>query len=207
MSTRLLLVRHGQTAWNADGRFMGQLDVPLDEIGRTQVLAVAKRLATEEPAAIYSSDLARARETAQAIQAAIGSHPEIKLDARLREMHFGDWQGLTYTEMIAKDAGSLGRWQADPLNVAPPNGETLIMLTERVKAAYEDICAAHSEETVIVAGHGGSLQILIVAALGLPPETFWNMQLSNASLSVLRLHDIRIFLSLLNGTSHLAPSG
>ncbi len=207
MSTRLLLVRHGQTAWNADGRFMGQLDVPLDEMGRAQVLAVAKRLVTEQPAAIYSSDLGRARETALAIQSAIGSHPEVKLDARLRELHFGDWQGQTYAEMVERDSAGLAKWQADPLHVAPPNGETLLTLAGRVEAAYKDICAAHPEQTIIVTGHGGSLQILIVAALGLPPGISRNLQLSNASLSELRLTDAGAVLFLLNDTSHLSGPG
>jgi probable phosphoglycerate mutase len=207
MSTRLLLVRHGQTAWNADGRFMGQLDFPSDEMGRAQVLAVAKRLVTEQPAAIYSSDLVRARETALAIQSAIGSHPPITFDARLREMHFGDWQGQTYGEMMERDAAGLAKWQADPLHVAPPNGETLLTLAGRVEAAYKEICAAHPEQTIIVTGHGGSLQILIVAALGLPPGISRNLQLSNASLSELRGGDVGAMLFLLNDTSHLSGIG
>ena len=204
MSTRLLLVRHGQTAWNADGRHMGQLDVPLDKLGRAQALAVARRMRTEQPAAIYSSDLGRARETAAAIQSAVASRPEIRLDPRLRELQFGDWQGLTHSEMIQRDAAGLARWQADPLHVAPPNGETLLTLAGRVEAAYKDMCAAHPDQTIVVVGHGGALQVMIVAALELPLGASRKLELSNASLSELRSGDGGAILFLLNDTSHLA---
>jgi alpha-ribazole phosphatase len=207
MNTRLLIVRHGQTAWNADGRFMGQLDVPLDETGRAQALAVAKRLADERPATIYSSDLVRARDTAIAIQEAIAPRPELKLDPRLREMNFGDWQGQTYAEIQRQDPQTLARWESERFSMAPPNGETLSNFVARIRAAYQDISAAHPEHTVIVAAHGGSLQVLIVLALGLPPEAFQKMRLSNASLSDLRIYDTGAILYLLNDTSHLSAAG
>ncbi len=203
MTTRLLLVRHGRTAYNAEIRFMGQMDVPMDEKGRAQVQAVARRLADETPAAIYSSDLGRARDTALAIQAAIASKPALRVDARLSEGHFGDWQGQRYADLKVQDAERLSKWEADRLGVAPPNGESLPDLGKRVYAAYEDICKAHVDETVIIAAHGGSLQVMIVLALGLPLEAYWQVDASNASLSELRIHDRGAVLHLLNDTSHL----
>ncbi len=101
-----------------------------------QVQAVAKRLADETPAAIYSSDLGRARDTAQAIQAAIASKPPLRVDARLSEGHFGDWQGQRYADLKVQDAERLSKWEADRLGVAPPNGEALPDLGTRVYAAY-----------------------------------------------------------------------
>ncbi len=204
MNTRLLLVRHGETAWNAEGRFMGQLDIPLDETGRGQVLTVAMRLRDERPAAIYSSDLARARDTALAIQSALTSHADLKTDPRLREMGFGDWEGLTYAEVRERDPQALAHWETDSLHVSPPNGETLLTFAERVEDAYYHICAVHREQTVIIIAHGGSLQLLVARALGLPPEKFWQLHLSNASLSDLRVHDTGVILHLFNDTSHLA---
>ena len=204
MTTRLLLVRHGRTAYNAKLRFMGQLDIPMDETGRAQVHAVARRLASESPAAIYSSELVRARETAIAIQAEIASAPPLRVEPRLTEGHFGDWQGQTYPDIRVQDADHLARWEADRLNVAPPNGETLPDIARRVEAAYRDICSAHPDETVIIAAHGGSLQVLIVLALGLPLEAYWKVDVSNASLSELRVYDGAAVLHLLNDTSHLA---
>jgi probable phosphoglycerate mutase len=207
MTTRLLLVRHGQTAFNAEVRFMGQLDIPLDEIGRAQALAVAKRLRNERPGAIYCSDLSRARDTALAIQSAIPSHPEMRIDARLNEGHFGDWQGKAYADLRVQDAARLAGWEADRVKVAPPNGESLPSLAERVQAAYRDICSANPEKNLLIVSHGGTLQVMIILALGLTLATYWKIWLSNASLSELRIDEWGPILHLLNDTSHLSASG
>lgn len=205
MTTRLILVRHGQTAYNAEVRFMGQLDVPLDEIGRAQARAVAKRLSFERPAAMYCSGLSRAFDTASAIQAAIPTHPELRIDGRLTEGHFGDWQGKTYDSLKAKDAERLALWEADRLSVAPPNGEPLRQIAERVQAAYSDILADNEGRTVIVVAHGGSLQVLVALALNVPLSHYWQLWVSNASVSELRIDEWGAVLHLLNDISHLIP--
>lgn len=207
MTTRLLLVRHGETEWNADGRFMGQLDIPMDPKGVAQVAAVSKRLFSERPAAIYTSNLSRAVDTALAIQSAIASLPPVIEDARLSEMGFGDWQGRTYSEIKEADSERLTRWEADLLHEAPPGGETLEAFTDRVKAAYLDICAAHPDQCVIIAGHGGSLKALIVLGLGLAPEALRRLSLANGSLSELRIEQAGVTLQFLNDTSHLPAIG
>ena len=204
MTTRLLLVRHGRTAYNAEVRFMGQLDVPMDELGHRQVQALARRLASETPATIYSSELARARDTALAIQSAIPASPPLRVDPRLTEGHFGDWQGQRYADLLVQDAERLANWEADRLGVAPPNGESLADIARRVQAAYDDIRATHVDETAIIAAHGGSLQVLIVLALGLPLEAYWKVDVSNASVTELRIFEQGAVLHLLNDTSHLA---
>ena len=206
MTTRLLLVRHGQTAYNAEVRFMGQLDIPLDEIGRVQAQAVAKRLCLERPVALYSSGLSRAYDTASAIQSAIPSRPELRIDGRLTEGHFGEWQGKTYDSLKVKDTQRLAQWEADRLRVAPPGGETLPQMAERVQAAYNDICAENRDKTVIVIGHGGSLQVLIILALGLPLDAYWKLWVSNASVSELRIAEWGAILHLLNDVSHLTAT-
>ena len=205
MTTRLLLVRHGQTAYNAEVRFMGQLDVPLDDIGRVQALAVAKRLQNERPTAIYCSGLSRAFDTATAISNAIPSHPELRVDGRLTEGHFGEWQGKTYDSLKAHDTTRLAQWEADRLHVAPPGGETLGQIAERVRAAYADMLSENPDKTVIAVAHGGSLQVLIVHALGLPLEAYWKLWVSNASVSELRIDEWGAILNLLNDVSHLTP--
>ena len=183
---------------------MGQLDVPLDATGRAQAQAVAKRLAEERPAAIYTSGLMRAVDTARAIQTAIPSHPDLRVDARLIEGHFGDWQGETYADLKARDAARLARWETGVLQVPPPNGESLPDLAERVQAAYRDIWQAHPDQTVIVVAHGGTLQVLLVLALGLPLEDYRKLWVSNASLSELRVHETGVTLYLLNETAYLS---
>jgi len=215
LTTRLLIVRHGQTAWNIDGRFQGQLDIPLDEVGQEQAAAVAHRLAQafqhplEGPVTIYASDLSRAWQTARSIQNAIteATQPEpilpLVLEPRLREMHFGEWQGLTYAEIQACQPAALAAWEADWLNNAPPGGETLGQLVERIRAVYLEILAAHPDGTALVVGHGGALQTLICLALGLPPERFWQLRLDNTGLADLRIYPEGAILNLFNDTCHL----
>ncbi|MCJ7433568.1 MAG: alpha-ribazole phosphatase [Anaerolineales bacterium] len=206
MTVRFLLARHGQTEWNAQKRFMGQLDIPLDETGRAQVAALGTRLKDEHMDMIYASDLSRAWDTALAIQARLASHASIKPESRLREMNFGDWQGLTYAEIQERDPQNLAHWEEDRLHHAPPNGETLLAFSERVVSAYREWCAAHAEQKILLVGHGGSLQLLLAHALGLSPDKFWQLHLSNASLTDLRVYESGAILNLLNDTCHLPTS-
>jgi len=200
---RFLLVRHGQTAWNTKGRFAGQFDLPLDEAGHAQAAALANRLKDEQVDAIYSSDLSRAWGTALAIQSSLALRVDLKPDSRLREMNFGDWQGLTYPEIQRRNPEGLEGWEKDQLHNAPPHGETLLEFSERVKSVYKELRGAHADQTLILVAHGGSLQLLITYALGLPPEKYWQVYLSNASLSDLRVYELGAILNLLNDTSHL----
>ena len=206
MTTRLILVRHGQTAYNAEVRFMGQLDVPLDEIGRVQAQAVARRLSHERPAAMYCSGLSRAFDTATAIQAAMHVHPELRIDGRLTEGSFGEWQGKTYDSLKLNDTERLAKWEADRLGVRPPEGESLQEIAERVRAVYEDILEDNEGKTVIIVAHGGSLQVLVTLALGVPLDNYWKFAVSNTSVSELRVDEWGVVLHLLNDISHLTPS-
>ena len=119
MTTRLVLVRHGETSWNSEGRFQGRADIPLSEVGQRQAVALAAALAREEMHAIYSSDLRRAWDTALAI-AERHSVPVCR-EPGLREMDFGSWEGLTYDQIRGIWPNVLAAWQADPLRVAPPD--------------------------------------------------------------------------------------
>jgi alpha-ribazole phosphatase len=205
MSTRVLLARHGQTAWNFQNRYMGQADVPLDETGLWQAELLGRRLAGESLAAIYTSDLQRANQTASAIA---GHHTcPLILDVRLREMDFGVWQGLTYAEIQQTDRKNLEAWEADRLKNAPPGGETLNQFGERIEAAYRSIVQAHSEETTLLVTHGGVLKVLLCLVLGLPPERYWQIQLSTASLSEIWVYPEGGSLNLLNDACHLKEEG
>lgn len=209
MKARLLLIRHGQTDWNQQGRFQGQSDLPLNSLGLRQAQvagqAAARALKGERPRAIYASDLRRAWQSAEAVRAAFPDGTSVPLIAepRLREMAFGDWEGMTYAEIQARYSSALQRWEADLENNAPPNGETLRQMAQRVQAALNDLLQTHPDGAILLVGHGGPLQLLIALSLNLPPARFWQIHLSNASLSELYFYPEGAILNLLNCTSHL----
>ncbi|MBI5952065.1 MAG: alpha-ribazole phosphatase [Chloroflexi bacterium] len=194
----LLLIRHGQTNWNLEQRFQGQSDIPLNETGRKQAQALAERLAAEYFDIIYSSDLQRATETA-----AIICKSEIITDSRLREVNFGDWEGMIYDEIKAKYPETLAAWENDIFKNAPPNGETLEGLAVRVQSMLDELSEKHNDQTILIVAHGGVLQTLICLALNLPPTMYWQFHLSTASLSELAFYPAGAILNSLNDTSHL----
>jgi len=200
---RLLLARHGQTAWNAERRFQGQLDVPLNEAGRLQAGALARRLSAEAIDAIYASDLRRAWETAEAIAATQGL--SIQPEPRLREIAFGDWEGLTTDEIEQASPGSLAAWHDDPHRAPPPGGENLDQVVRRAKVALADITASHQNETVLIVAHGGILRVLLCLALDLPPDAYWRFHFRQASLSEVAVCESGSTLNTLNATTHLHP--
>jgi alpha-ribazole phosphatase len=196
--TRLFLVRHGLTDWNAAQRFQGQCDIPLNATGLTQAAGLGERLTGEIFQAIYTSDLQRARATAGAIAA---HHPcPLVIEPRLREISFGDWEGLTYTEIGICDPAALAAWEENILENAPPGGETLNQLAGRVQAVLDELLLAHTGETLLLVAHGGPLQVLICLALGLPPEKYWQFHLAPGSLSEIAIYPQGGILNLLNDT-------
>jgi alpha-ribazole phosphatase len=199
--TRLLLVRHGLTDWNAAQRFQGQCDIPLNQAGQRQASALAERLAGESFQAIVTSDLQRAQATTQAI-AACQTCPVV-IEPRLREIGFGDWEGLTYAEIAICDPSGLVAWEGDILENAPPGGETLKQLAGRVQVALDELLLAHEGETLLLVAHGGPLQVLVCLALGLPPEMYWHFHLSPGSLSEIAVYPQGAIVNLLNDTCHL----
>ncbi len=199
--TRLLLIRHGRTSWNAEGRYQGQTDTSLSELGREQAQRLADRLCSEDIDALYASDLQRAWETAERIAA--GHHLAIRPEPRLREINFGEWEGKTHEQIERSDSESLTRWFDDPVHRSPPGGETLKEVRDRVRAAYDDVMEHHREETVAIVAHGGTLRVLLCLALGMRPEAYWQFHFDVASLSELNVHDEGAILNTLNDTAHL----
>ncbi len=163
--TRLILWRHGRTAWNAENRVQGQLDVELDPTGREQAAAAATRLAARHPDAIVASDLLRARQTAEPLAALTGL--EVHVDPRLRERYFGDWQGLTMPEVVERFPEAHARWR----NAVPVGAcalEELDDLGKRVASALQDAADRAPGGTVVVATHGAAVKYGVGALLGWP---------------------------------------
>ena len=150
---RLIVVRHGRTRFNVEGRFTGQLDIPLDALGERQAEALGRRLAEAHLDAVISSDLRRARATAQAIARHHGL--PVEEDSDLREIAFGVWEGDTYAGVVARDEALVQRWEADPTRYAPPGGETVTQLHARVTRALERWQGRYPQGTILWAVHGG----------------------------------------------------
>lgn len=186
MTRRIVLWRHGRTEWNATGRFQGQIDIALDEVGRDQADGAARRLASLQPELLVSSDLHRARDTMAALAALTGL--EIDLDARLRETFAGDWQGLTGAEIASRYPEEYKAWRAgDPL-LRVGGGETRQEVAERMAAAVRDVAMRLSDDGLaVLTTHGGAARLGIAALIGMPLERFTNIGgLSNTSWSMLR---------------------
>jgi len=198
---RLLLARHGETTWNAEGRYQGTSDVPLSSRGEAQAQALACRLAREGFDVVYASDLQRAWQTAEAIAARHGL--EVCPEPRLREIAFGDWEGLTYDEIQQRYPDAVAAWGGDPVTVRPPGGESLAEVAARVRGVLADIASRHKGGSVLLVAHGGTLRILLCDALGIGPGLGWQFRLDPASLSEVCLYDEGAIVGLLNDTNHL----
>ena len=190
---QLILLRHGQTEYNATDRMQGQLDTDLTELGRTQAKTAAAELATRRPRLIVSSDLRRAYDTAVALGDAAGL--PVSVDERLRETHLGEWQGLTHLDVDALAPGARLAWRADA-TIAPPAGESRIDVARRSVPLVHEIIAADpgwgadgDEAPIVLVAHGGLIAALTAALLDLPVDR-WPVLggLSNTSWVQLSSH-------------------
>jgi broad specificity phosphatase PhoE len=161
--TTLILVRHGETDWNRDGRWQGGSDTSLNELGREQARALAERLDGEIDV-IYSSDLARARETAEIVAAKLGR--EVRVDPRLRERGFGSWEGLTMPEIEQRFTDAYRRWSAGE-GAGADDAEPFETFSARVNDFLADVLRLHPGEEVLVISHGGSIRVIHALAAGL----------------------------------------
>jgi broad specificity phosphatase PhoE len=198
---RLILARHGQTDWNASRRYQGHAKVPLNKTGLQQAAALGQRLAHENIDAIYASDLPRAWQTAQIVAQACGQ--PVVAEPLLREMDFGDWQGRSHAEIHAQQADAPPGGHQEPLSYAPPGGETLGQLAERVGAALDRARRTQQGRTVLWITHGGPLRTLLCLVLGLGLEKNGLFYTHTASVSELHVYQERTLLALLNDTHHL----
>ena len=179
--TRVLAIRHGETAWNVDGRIQGQLDVPLNDTGRWQVHRLALAVADEGISAIYSSDLLRALETAQAV--ARGCDRPITTDAGLRERGFGVFEGLSYDEINQRWPDQAARWRKREPDFRAEGGESLRQFFERSVGTVSRLAALHPGETIAIVSHGGVMDCLYRAATRIPLDAPRSWQLGNASIN------------------------
>lgn len=181
----LCLIRHGETAWNAEGRVQGQLDVPLNSVGLAQAGCVAKALAGERFDAIYSSDLARVTQTAEPLARRL--QLPLRLDPRLRERHYGFFQTLTYAEVKAQHPEEYARFRAREPEYAFRTGESLQAFYDRSIACLAEIASRHPGESILVFTHGGVLEMAYRFAHRLDLRSPRDFGIPNAALNRLAI--------------------
>ena len=179
--TRILAVRHGETDWNVATRIQGQLDIGLNGTGRWQAARLAQALADEQIDAIYSSDLSRAHETALALARERGVR--VATDAGLRERAFGEFEGLSFTEIEGRLPAQALRWRRRDATFGPAGGETLQGFFDRAVAAIAALAARHRGQHIAVVTHGGVLDALYRAATRLALDAPRTWQLGNAGIN------------------------
>lgn len=215
-ATTILLIRHGETAWNAERRLQGHLDIALNAEGERQAAALGAALATEQIDRVISSDLARARQTADAIvqaraaQAGAGAGADarsVAVDPQLRERCYGGFEGLLYSEIAASFPREFAAWQARNIDaVLPPGknrGETFRGFFDRVIAAILGHAARHPGQTLALVAHGGVLECAYRSALGLSLETPRDFKVHNASINRFVVKQGRLELVSWGETAHL----
>lgn len=203
--TRIILVRHGQTAWNKQDMIRGQSDVPLDETGLAQAAATAARIAAEwKPAALYSSPLRRAVQTAQPIADQLGL--EVRTVAGLTDMNFGQWQGLAYSEVRQRWPEMSQAWSTAPHTVTFPSGENLARVRQRGMAAVHQVMAQHPDQVVAIVGHTVLNRVLLCAMLGLDDSHHWSIGQDTCAVNSVEWRNELFFIDSLNDTCHLRPN-
>lgn len=199
--TRLIVVRHGQTVWNLERKYQGHSDIALTDKGLRQAEAVGARLADEKIDAVYASDLSRAFKTAECIAAR--HNLTVRVVPALREIKFGDWEGLTYEQISAQWPGLLGKLWTTPDELQIPGGESFQQLKERAYAAIEKIVAAHPDQTVVVVAHGGTIGTILCAMLDIHLNHVWNIRQDNTAVNIIEYYEGRPTITLLNCVRHL----
>lgn len=202
--TELILIRHGETDWNRELRFQGQLDVPLNAIGLEQARRVAARLAQESMNQLVSSDLQRALQTAQAVAGRMAQPLDPVLDAALREQHFGVVEGLRVPDIQQQYPQAWDQWVRFDERYAFDGGECTRDFHARVLGALRVLAQRHAGQTVAVVTHGGVLDMVYRSALGLPLSGPRVSEIPNAGINRVRLLGEAIEILDWADTRHLA---
>ncbi len=195
-ATRICLVRHGETEWNAERRIQGQIDIGLNDIGRHQAEAAGRWLQGAGIAALYSSDLKRAWTTAEAIGRALGLTPQAVPE--MRERRYGIFEGLTYAEAHTRYPEGYAAFEGRNADYAFENGESLSVMFARVTGKLKEIAAAHPGQNVVVVLHGGVLDVINRFVRGNPLEMPRDFLIPNAGIN---------WITAVNGVWHLESWG
>ena len=195
----LLLIRHGQTDWNTQGRVQGGGD--LNNIGIAQSNLLATVLQNSQASTIYTSPSKRTHQTAVIIATALSL--EVNTTPLLKDIDYGVWSGALLADLIKDDPDLFEQWEKDPSSVTFPEGESLLDLRTRISVFMDEITEKHSSDTVVVVTHESPIISMLAVALDIPDSSHRNFHADNASLTVLQFKNTHYILSTFNDTSHL----
>ena len=195
----LLLIRHGQTDWNTQGRVQGGGD--LNNIGIAQSNLLATVLQNSQASTIYTSPSKRTHQTAVIIATALSL--EVNTTPLLKDIDYGVWSGALLADLIKDDPDLFEQWEKDPSSVTFPEGESLLDLRTRISVFMDEITEKHSSETVVVVTHESPIISMVAIALDIPDSSHRKFHADNASLTVLQFKNTHYILSTFNDTSHL----
>lgn len=205
--TTILLIRHGETAWNAVRRLQGHIDIPLNEEGERQAAALARALAAEKLDAIVSSDLQRAMQTAQAV-ASLHAGLQLQTEQGLRERAYGVFEGMLYQDIQQQYPDDFARWQARDVEAVMPAGdrvaESFHQFYDRAISGLRAVAARHAGQTVAVVAHGGVLECAYREARGIQLDSPRDFQVKNASINRFTISDGKLVLDSWGEVEHLA---
>lgn len=198
---RIFLVRHGETEWNKQARLQGHSDVKLSTKGFSQAAALAEHAPFQHVDAIYSSDLSRAKDTADVIAKRFNLN--VITMPELREVNFGKWEGRAVNELAKESPEDFGKFFTDPSRCYPPHGETFLECQARVMIGIREIMAQHENKNVLVVSHGAAIRLILCAVLDMPISKIWTLGQFNMALNILRVDEGEFTLELMNSISHL----
>lgn len=203
---KIILARHGETPWNAAGRYQGQIDIPLSETGEAQAAKLGERLRDVPITRAVSSQLARARATAEA---ALGESRKaiLQIDQRLQEIAHGDWEGLLAQEIAERDPLTFQAWRDAPQTVQMPNGENLQQVLDRAWEGFTVACAGlGAEDTLLVVAHDAVNRVLLCRILGLGLDRLWSFRQAPTTINLLEGETVdNLAVVRLNDCQHHTP--
>ncbi|NPA51945.1 MAG: histidine phosphatase family protein [Aquificae bacterium] len=198
---KIFLCRHGQSEYNAKKIIQGHIDTDLTPQGIVQARLIGERLKTENIEKIFSSDLKRAYKTATIIGDILGL--DVEIDKRIREMHFGNWEGKAYEQIYTYNLDHWQKWLKNPVACPLPSQEDIKEFEKRIKSFWEYVNSLQ-EKNILIVGHGGSIQGIICTASGLGMEHLWGMMHTNTGLSLLEVKNQKTYIKYINEDFHLA---
>ena len=205
--TRVVFIRHGQTEWNKTGRYQGQSDVALSGEGIEQAKCLAEYFPVDRLDAVYASDLSRAMTTARIVADRFGL--AVQQEKAFREISFGDWEGLTYQEIVSGWPEAMANFLTHPDVMEIPNGETFAQVQKRAMKRLREIVAEHESQNHVVGifAHGAVLRTMLTALMQMPLSNVWTLSQYNTAVNIVRFDEARPTVELLNSTAHLALEG